>query len=253
MMSAVARWIDPHFGPAGGAVLALLAVWFVVRIARSPGTVARRRAEIESRPDGRVRFHRRYILSWWLLAAVALLPLLTGPGVHPDDYGLRWPGAGGAALAAGLFALFIGVVWARDRFLRRRLPAAPPQVAFLLPRTGIERLWGVGTAFTAGICEELVFRGAFLAGAVGGLHLNLWVAAALVSLFFGLGHLYQGVVGVVGTAVFGTCATVLYVLTGSLLVPILVHAAVDLGPFALSRYEPPAPADTPTVGSASPR
>ncbi|MER7281288.1 CPBP family intramembrane glutamic endopeptidase [Dactylosporangium sp. NPDC000244] len=245
-------WIDPRFGPAGAAVLALLAAWFVVRIARSPGTVARRRAEIESRPDGRIRFHRRYILSWWLLSAVALLPVAFGPGVDPDDYGLRLPGPGGIALALGVFALFAGVVWARDRFLRHRLAAVPPQVAFLLPRTGRERLWGAGTAFTAGICEELVFRGAFLAGAVGGLHLNVWVAGALVSLFFGLGHLYQGLPGIVGTSVFGACATVLYVFTGSLLLPVLVHAAVDLGPFALSRFPPETPAPAPPVGSPSP-
>ncbi|WP_433057771.1 CPBP family intramembrane glutamic endopeptidase [Dactylosporangium sp. CS-033363] len=233
-------WPQPQFGPAGAAVLGLLAVWFVVRIARSPGTVARRRAEIESRPDGRVRFHRRYVLTWWLLALVALIPLLTDAALVPRDYGLVLPAPIWIAFSFGVFVLFVAIVWARDRFLRHRLAAVPPKVAFLLPRTAREQRWGVATAFTAGICEELVFRGALLAGAVGLLHLPIIVAGILVSLFFGLGHLYQGAFGVIGTTLFGLCATALYVATGSLLLPVLIHAAVDLGPFALTRYREPA-------------
>ncbi|WP_433217025.1 CPBP family intramembrane glutamic endopeptidase [Dactylosporangium sp. CS-047395] len=245
-------WPQPHFGPAGATVLALVAAWFVVRIARSPGTVARRRAEIEARPDGRVRFHQRYVLSWWLLTLVTLIPLLTDPALQPRDYGLVLPGPGWIAFALGVFVLFVGIVWARDRFLRHRLAAVPPKVAFLLPRTARERRWGVATAFTAGICEELVFRGALLAGAVGLLHLPIVAAGILVSLFFGLGHLYQGAFGVIGTTLFGLFATALYVVTGSLLLPVLIHAAVDLGPFALTRYREPVVGDD-MSGAGAPR
>jgi membrane protease YdiL (CAAX protease family) len=250
MMGAVDDWPVPHFGPIGATVLTLLTAWFVVRIARSPGTTARRRAEIESRPDGRLRFHRRYVLSWWLVAAVALTPLLSDPELRPDDYGLIVPRPAGIAFGAVVFAGFVALILLRGRFARRgRPPQAPPRVAFLLPRTARERRWGVATAFTAGICEEVVFRGAFLAGAVGLLHLSLPIAALATSLFFGLGHLYQGLPGVLATTVFGLVATGLYVFTGSLLLSVLLHAAVDLVPFALNRYEPaPAPVEAPSVG-----
>ncbi|MFI5908688.1 CPBP family intramembrane glutamic endopeptidase [Dactylosporangium sp. NPDC051541] len=235
--------MHPNFGPVGTTVVALLAAWFVVRIARSRGTVARRRAEIESRPDGRIRFHRRYVMSWWLLAIVALTPLWTDPLLRPADYGLSVPSLAGLLFALVAFAMFVAALGYRGR----RGVVASPRIAFLLPRNGRERLWGTATAFTAGICEELVFRGAFLAFAVGVLHLNLWLATLAVSLFFGLGHLYQGWIGVAGTTVFGACATILYLFSGSLLLPMLVHTAVDLAPFALIRYSEPA-----TVGSPIP-
>ncbi|MEJ7704018.1 MAG: CPBP family intramembrane glutamic endopeptidase [Geodermatophilaceae bacterium] len=45
---------------------------------------------------------------------------------------------------------------------------------------------------------------------------------------FGLAHLYQGRGGVVTTSVLGALLTFLYVGTGTLLVPMLVHAAIDL-------------------------
>jgi membrane protease YdiL (CAAX protease family) len=51
------------------------------------------------------------------------------------------------------------------------------------------------------------------------------VAAAAV---FGLAHLYQKVTGVVATAIAGLLFCVLYVKTGSLLLPILLHVAIDV-------------------------
>ena len=50
-----------------------------------------------------------------------------------------------------------------------------------------------------------------------------WVS----SLIFGLGHLYQGVRGVIGTTVLGLVFAVLFVITGNLAIPILLHAAID--------------------------
>ncbi len=50
---------------------------------------------------------------------------------------------------------------------------------------------------------------------------------------FGLGHLYQGAAGVVKTGVSGLLAGLLYLLTGSLWIPMLLHAAVDLHAGAL--------------------
>jgi membrane protease YdiL (CAAX protease family) len=64
-------------------------------------------------------------------------------------------------------------------------------------------LWWAAVAVSAGICEELVFRGWFLATlrselGMGGL--SLLIAAAAI---FGLAHVYQGVSGVILTAVVG--------------------------------------------------
>lgn len=63
------------------------------------------------------------------------------------------------------------------------------------------------------------------------------LAAAVVvsSLVFGLGHLYQGLPGVLKTTVVGLVVAGLYVLSGSLWLPMLLHAFVDLNAGFLSR------------------
>lgn len=54
------------------------------------------------------------------------------------------------------------------------------------------------------------------------------IAAATAVLIFGVGHAYQGVRGIVSTALAGAIGMAVYLLTGSLLAPMLLHAALDL-------------------------
>ena len=53
-------------------------------------------------------------------------------------------------------------------------------------------------------------------------------AVVLAIVAFGLAHAYQGIRGIVLTGVTGAVAMGLYLLTGSLVAPIVVHATVDL-------------------------
>lgn len=97
----------------------------------------------------------------------------------------------------------------------------------LLPRNRDELAWGAAMSVNAGIVEELAFRlaiPAVLFGASGDALLTIVVSVAL----FGILHLYQGVVGVVGATVIGLLMMALFIATGSVLVPILVHAVIDL-------------------------
>ena len=91
-----------------------------------------------------------------------------------------------------------------------------------------ERWLWVAVALSAGICEEIVFRGWLLAtlhDIVGLTGTALLVAA---SVAFGLAHVYQKVTGVVATTIAGLLFCVLYVKTGSLLLPILLHCLIDV-------------------------
>jgi membrane protease YdiL (CAAX protease family) len=45
---------------------------------------------------------------------------------------------------------------------------------------------------------------------------------------FGLAHAYQGLAGIVTTGVLGGVMAALYLQTGSLLLPVLLHAVIDL-------------------------
>lgn len=97
----------------------------------------------------------------------------------------------------------------------------------MLPRNRQELRLGALLSINAGVVEELVFRLALPAAVFGATGS---AAAALIGsvLLFGALHLYQGVAGVIGTAVVGAVMMLLYVVTGSIVVPIVLHAVFDL-------------------------
>ena len=100
-------------------------------------------------------------------------------------------------------------------------------------------------ALTAGICEEVLFRG-FLIRFLhdGGMAMPV-IAALLVScLVFGLNHLYQGPRSALGTAIVGFIMGLLFLVTGSLIPPMIVHALIDLQPVYVLR---PVPGDAPAA------
>jgi membrane protease YdiL (CAAX protease family) len=99
----------------------------------------------------------------------------------------------------------------------------------VLPRTAGERRLFTVVGVTAGVCEEWLYRGFFLAvvaAATGGL--PLWLLVACAAVAFGLAHAYQGPAGIVGTGVLGGGMAVMYLQTGSLLLPVVLHVLIDL-------------------------
>jgi len=113
----------------------------------------------------------------------------------------------------------------------------------LLPRTGGELPYGAGLSLSAGVFEELLFRLGLpaLVFAVTG---NAVVAFLGATLLFGLLHLYQGLLGIVFSTVLGAIFVALYLVTGSIVVPIVVHTIIDLRsmvliPIALGRILTP--------------
>jgi membrane protease YdiL (CAAX protease family) len=100
-----------------------------------------------------------------------------------------------------------------------------PGVLTILPSTPREaRVW-IGVAITAGVCEEVLYRG-YLVWYLQSLVAPV-VAIVAAILAFGVGHAYQGVQGIVATGVTGAIYLAMYLLTGSLLAPIVLHAALD--------------------------
>lgn len=126
-----------------------------------------------------------------------------------------------------------GIRWRRAyaAAYRRSLSDVPG----LLPNTAIERAAWIPLSLTAGICEEILCRGfliRFLHEGVFGI--PVVIALVVSSLIFGLGHAYQGLKGVMGTAVSGLGFGLLFFLTGNLIASIIVHVLVDLQvPFVL--------------------
>ena len=97
----------------------------------------------------------------------------------------------------------------------------------LLPRVRGELKYGIGLGLSAGIFEELLFRlgiPALLFGIIGLGPLSFAIAAVI----FGMLHLYQGPLGILFATLLGLVFGALYVLTGSIAGPIVLHALVDL-------------------------
>ena len=150
--------------------------------------------------------------------------LLTHPAVRI--------GAIAMICAYSLLAIVPGLQCALDATMRARNAKAFRTLQFMLPvATAERRLWCL-VSVTAGVCEELVFRGyliRFFHGQLdGALSLSLTAAWLLSSLAFGFGHVYQGAAGIVSTTIGGLLLGLLAILTGNLILPILLHVLLDL-------------------------
>ena len=109
--------------------------------------------------------------------------------------------------------------------LRKELESQP-NVRMILPATVREARVFAGLSITAGICEEVLHRG-YLLWYLQSLGLGRGaVVVAIVA--FGITHAFQGIRGIVGTGLMGAVFMGVYLLTGSLVAPIVLHATVDL-------------------------
>lgn len=99
----------------------------------------------------------------------------------------------------------------------------------LLPESPEDMKWFAAISFGSGIAEELVYRG-FWFYYLGTFlpQLGNIEKVLITALIFGVVHLYQGFWGMLGTGAAGVILGSLYVLTGSLLLPGLVHAMGNL-------------------------
>ncbi len=183
------------------------------------------------RPDARPRAYRQAIAIQWTLAAAALaLWLLSGRPLAGLGLGL---GLDAKLLAgAGILVLVLLLLEGQRRSVvghpelddqvRRQLAYAEA----ILPHHLRETRLFVALSVTAGICEEILFRGYLMAYAASWL--GLWGGWLVASVLFGAAHLYLGSVAAVRAGVVGLVGGGLYLFTGSLWIPMLLHAALDL-------------------------
>ena len=129
------------------------------------------------------------------------------------------------AVIGGLVALVLPFI-----LLRNTSPDEVPKlgdIGALLPRTRGELPYGLGLSVSAGVFEELLFRLA-LPALLFGIWPNGPFAFVLATVLFGCLHLYQRAVGVLFATLLGIVFAYLYLVSGSILVPIVVHVLIDL-------------------------
>ena len=163
------------------------------------------------------------LLAWWRQAERPFVDLGL---VAPQSDNRLWTIVTGAAVAFFASQARTGARSAEARARVRAQLDAQPSVRVILPTTPGEVRTFSALAVTAGICEEILYRGyllyylrALLPGAA---------AVATAIAVFGLAHAYQGRRGILLTGIAGAAAMGLYLVTGSLAAPIVLHATVDL-------------------------
>lgn len=218
-------------GPLDFALVALFSVALPLysKAVSWPRYLERLRAGV---PNARLREYRSTLVEQWMLAAVILL-LWAYHTRSWAELGLRapegwrlWLGAALVVATAALFRAQVRSVAARPAArasLRQRLGALDP----VLPHTLSEFRTFLALSFTAGVCEELLFRGFFIW--VLSPWLTWWGAAVLGTVLFGLAHSYQGRAGMIRAGVAGLVMAIVYAACGSLLPGMALHAIIDMG------------------------
>ena len=204
----------------------LLAAW-VLLVAPWMARRSYRKAQRETAADplAKVQLFRKVVRKQWVLIAIIGGLWIFG-GISGARLGIcppySWP------ITLGACAAFLGFfVWSA---LRMRLKAdkirekIKDRAGAILPGSPEELRWFAMMSLGGGIAEELLCRGFlfyYLSLYIPGI--NKWELVLLTSLLFGLAHLYQGWKGILATGAAGVILAGLYVLTGSLFLPVLVH------------------------------
>ena len=214
---------------ADHALFAVLAVLFPVR-AGLFGFRRLRRAPEHDVPRVRRLLYRQAIAIQWTLTAIAIaLWIARSRPWAALGFVPRFDSLALGCLAASMMVVAF-VIWQRVRTLRSdealgHVREHLEHVERMLPRRPDELRRFYRLSITAGVCEEVLYRG-YLIWYLGHA-LPLWPAVVAAALLFGFGHLYQGVRGMITTFVVGLVFGALYVGTGAIWLPMVLHALAD--------------------------
>lgn len=188
--------------------------------------------------DARVGAYRQTIAVEWSLAVLVVVRwLVTGAAGRMlgggDVGGLAWWIGVALVLLTCAFLVFQTIAILRRPDKLAELRGEFKQLEAVIPTDAREARLFNTLSITAGVCEEILYRGFLIAYLA--TWTPLWLAVTVSSVIFGVGHAYQGRSGVIKTGFVGAAMAGLFVLTGTLWAPIVVHAAIDINSGYLGR------------------
>ena len=206
-----------------------LAVIYPIMACSSFRKLKRRIAAYESISPAEI--YRSTIIGHWILFVIAV-GIWRVTDRAWDALGVSWNVDTGLLIGLALTAVAIVILLRQygrldgtDEQTRESLREQLGDLDIMMPRNRRELwLFYAGSA-TAGIVEEMLWRG-YMFWYLGHV-MPLWGAAIVSSVIFGLGHIYQGMANVPKVALVGGFFAGLYLLTGSLWLPMLLHAVFD--------------------------
>jgi uncharacterized protein len=178
-------------------------------------------------------------ITWsWILAGL-IIYIMKSRGVGLEEIGLvkpdldrygetmsgLWVGACIGSVASPLFFWHMS----RSEKGRTKLRNMIRSFKAILPSSSLDRWVFAALAVTAGVCEEVIYRSfLFHYFSEAPFHIDGILLVAVSGAIFGLAHLYQGKLGVLQTTVMGLALGAIFMATGSLMIPIIVHTFIDL-------------------------
>jgi uncharacterized protein len=214
--------------PPGHSVFDFLLVALAIVVLPALSILAGRR--IDGAPTASLvpRYWFTIARGWLVVALIAWVWRARPPPWLGFDMPIGYLGLVGLGVVAMLaIAMLVQLTRPLAAQKPERLAALKRQMAEIkiLPRTQGEFRVFLLVAVTAGVWEELLYRG-FLFWFFA--EYGIVASVAISTISFGAGHLYQGVRGGVRAFVLGLAFACAYALTSSLWWLIAIHALVDL-------------------------
>lgn len=202
-------------------LLCIIAAWAALGYFRFSGT------RLPAHPQRAGAYVLTMLWEWALVAYIAWGTSRRGTSLQ-KLIGGKWDTAKDVfrdiAISLGFWMVALGVL-ASTAFAVHAKGAAE-SVRGLLPRTHLEVALWILTSLTAGICEEIIFRGYLqrqFCAWVGTIPAGVLLSAAV----FGAGHLYQGSKQAIVIAVYGVLFGILAEMRKSLRPGMMTHALHD--------------------------
>lgn len=219
---------------ADHAFIALVAVALPLWSAWSDSSEARE--ALRASAAERIRAYWRTTALQWIATLIVIAIWLSG-GRPMEAMGLSLSSDWRLFAGLGLAALFITALAVHQRRALLKpgglhsTRAMLERMAPFLPRARKEYPHFAITAITAGVCEEIIYRGYlfwYLSSFVGTAWWSWGLIVLIAAVIFAVAHLYQGAGGVVQVFAMAIFFGGLYLFSGSLIPCIILHTAADL-------------------------
>jgi membrane protease YdiL (CAAX protease family) len=168
-----------------------------------------------------------------LIAVEFSLVWFVAIGIHArghtlrELFGQRWRTAFDCAGDLILALVTAGLLRVSGPILYYFLGRWASNTSFLLPTTLPESIVWIAVSATAGLCEELVFRG-YLQRQLWSLTKNLPAALLLQAFIFAIGHIYQGWKPALVTTIYGLVFGLVAAWRRSIIPGAIAHAIIDV-------------------------
>ena len=205
------------------------------------------KVKVKLQSNARVSYYKKIIIGLWI-PTIIILGLIVFSELTLKDVGLTLPsfqleilGAVPSYIIIGLIGLYfllmiyylVGYHFSRQFRIKfsAQKQASMQKISYIdiIPVTKEEKKWWNFVSITAGVTEEIIYRG-FLIFAFSYFFpsLSIWIVLLLSSFIFGLAHTYQGIgEGVIRTSIIGFIFSCFYVSVGSILPLIILHIIID--------------------------